>query len=88
MEYLFKSEQSLARTNNNVEGWHNAFKSTVVSSHPSFRKLSLFLQREQSLQEAVLAKWEDGETKKRSKHSIARDARILALGADYESQIH
>ena len=76
----------LARTNNNVEGWHNAFKSTVVSSHPSFCKLSLFLQREQSLQEAVLAKWEAGETKKRSKHSIARDARILALVADYESR--
>ena len=45
----------LARTNNNVEGWHNAFKSTV-SSHPSFPKLSMFLQREQSLQEAVFGK--------------------------------
>ena len=46
----------------------------------------MFLQREQSLQEAVLAKWEAGETKKRSKLSIARDVRILALVADYGSR--
>ena len=69
----------LARTNNNVEGWHNAIKSTVVSSHPSVTKLSMFLQREQSLQETVLAKWEAGESKKRSKSSIERDARILTF---------
>ena len=74
----------LARTNNNVEGWHNAFKSTIVCSHPSFCKLSMFLQREQSMQEAVLAKWEGGEVKKCSKDIIARNTRNLALVADYE----
>ena len=56
----------LSRTNNNVEGWHNAFKSTVVNSFPSFCNYLMLLQREQSLQEEVLAKWEVGETKKRS----------------------
>ena len=39
----------------------------------------MFRQREQSLQEAVLVKWEAGETKKRSKNSIERDSGILAL---------
>ena len=69
----------LARTNNNVEGWHNAFRSTVVYSHPSFCKLSMFLQREQFMQEAILAKWEGGEVKKGSKAIIARDNRIYPL---------
>ena len=78
----------LARTNNNVEGWHNAFKSTIVGSrsHPSFCELSMFLQREQSMQEAVLAKWECGEVKKNSKAIIACDARISSLVADYETR--
>ena len=78
----------LARTNNNVEGWHNAFKSTIVGSHPSFCKLyvsskGMFLQ---SMQEAVLAKWECGEVKKNSKAIIACDARISSLVADYETR--
>ena len=76
----------LARTNNNVEGWHNAFESTIIGSHPSFCKLSMFLQREQSMQEAVLAKWECGEVKKNSKAIIARDARISSLVPDYETR--
>ena len=59
----------LARTNNSVEGWHNAFVSMVVCSHPSFSKLSTFLQREQSIQGAIFAKWEAGERKKQSKAS-------------------
>ena len=42
-----------ARTNNHVEGWHNAFQSTISCSHPSIGKLLTFLQREQSLQEAI-----------------------------------
>ena len=77
---------SLARTNNNVESWHNAFKSMVDGSHPSFCKLSMFLQREQSMQEAVFAKWECGGVKKSSKATFASDNRILSLLADYESR--
>ena len=44
-----------ARTNNYVEGWHNAFQTTVSVSHPTLSKLLTVLQREQSLQEATLA---------------------------------
>ena len=58
----------------------------VVGSHPSFRKLSIFFEREQSIQEAVFAKWECGEVKKSSKATIARDTRILSLLAEYESR--
>ena len=47
---------STARTNNSVEGWHNAFKSGVNCPHPWFLKLLNHLQREQSLQEAKAVK--------------------------------
>ena len=50
-----------ARTNNAVEGWHNAFKSGVNCPHHSIIKLLNHLQREQSLQEANVFKWEAGE---------------------------
>ncbi|KAI6655345.1 hypothetical protein LOD99_2180 [Oopsacas minuta] len=62
--------QQLPRTNNIVEGWHNAFNSNVGCSHPSVSKLFKSLQREQSLQEAKLIKWESGDTIVRSKSPL------------------
>ena len=53
--------QQLRRTNNVVEGWHNAFNSSVGCSHLNVSKLFKSLQREQSLQEAKLIKWESGD---------------------------
>ncbi|CAG0891467.1 unnamed protein product [Darwinula stevensoni] len=38
----------LLRTNNSVEGWHNAFSSSVNKAHPSVRTLALKLQREEA----------------------------------------
>ena len=46
----------LARTNNAIEGWHNAFKSGINCHHPGFLKLPSHLQWKQSLQEAILVK--------------------------------
>ena len=40
-----------ARTNNAVEGWHNAFQSSISCSHPSFPKFVKLLQREQGIQD-------------------------------------
>ena len=62
--------QQLPRTNNVVEGWNNAFNPSVGYSHPSVSKLFKSLQREQSLQEAKLIKWEFDDTMVRSKKSI------------------
>ena len=50
----------LVKTNNSVEGWHNAIKSSISSLHLSFVKFLKFLQREQTFQEAKVAKWEVG----------------------------
>ena len=51
-----KVNEQLARTTNNVEGWHNAFQTTISCSHPTICKLLKVLQREQLLQEAILTK--------------------------------
>ena len=39
----------LPRTNNNIEGWHRGFKSSVRVDHPTFWKLVDALKKEQSL---------------------------------------
>ena len=62
-----------ARTNNAVEGWHNAFKSGANCPHPNFIKLLNHLQREQSLQEANVVKWEAGEISSISKSSETKN---------------
>ena len=76
----------LARTNNSIEGWHNAFNSGLNCPHPNFIKLLAYLQREQSLQEANLVKWEAGEKSKISKLSETRNERILTLVEGYYSR--
>ncbi len=38
----------LPRSNNAIEGWHNAFASRVLISHPSVSKLADKIRREQS----------------------------------------
>ena len=75
-----------ARTNNHVEGWHNAFQSTISCSHPSVGKLLTFLQREQSLQEAILAKWEAGEVIHPSKLSQVRNERVESIVSNYHNR--
>ena len=76
----------LLRTNNSIEGWHNAFKSGITCPHPSFVKLLMHLQHEQSLQEATLVRWETGEVPRTSKHSESRNLRILRLVEDYDNR--
>ena len=73
----------VARTNNAVEGWHNGFQSGISCAHPSFTKLMRYLQLEQSLQEAVITKWESGEGISQSKQSIARSKRLLTIVSDF-----
>ena len=75
-----------ARTNNNVEGWHNAFQTSVSGSHPTIGKLLTMLQREQTLQEVTVAKWEAGEMKKVPKKIQERNERIQTLVANYNNR--
>ena len=65
-----------ARTNNSVEGRHNAFQSGISIHHPSFPKLMNYLQREQFLQHTKYAKWEPGDLPFEAKLSTERTERF------------
>lgn len=43
-----RTVESLPRTNNSVEGWHNAFQQRVNTSHPNLCKLVSKIRKEQS----------------------------------------
>ena len=75
-----------ARTNNSVEGWHNAFQSGISIHHPSFPKLMNYLQREQSLQETKYAKWEAGDIPFEAKLSKERTERLFNLVTNYQNR--
>ena len=74
------------RTNNCVEGWHNGFQSSLSYSHPTIGRFLTSLQREQSFQEANLAKWEAGEMKPQSKTIKMRNEIIQNLVSDYANR--
>ena len=74
-----------ARTNNSVEGWHNAFQSDLSSPHPSFPKLMRHFQREQAIQNVNVAKWESGNIELQSKSTKERNERLLNLILDYNN---
>ena len=74
--------QQLARTTNPVEGWHNAFQTSIACSHPTIGKFLKALQREQYLQEAFVTKWEAGETRVNTKKTVESNERIRALVSD------
>ena len=68
------------------EGWHNAFSHGIGHPHPSFVGLLCFLQKEQSLQEAIYAKWEGGSIKEHSKLSVEREKRIHNIVINYDNR--
>ena len=74
---------TVPRTNNVVEGWHNASNYSVGCSFPSLTKLFKSLQREHSLQEAKLIKWESGDTMVSSKKLIEREEHIQLFVGNY-----
>ena len=63
-----------------------AFQTTVSVSHPTISKLLTALQREQSLHEATLAKWEAGEVKIALRTIKERNERLQTLVSSYEDR--
>ena len=47
-------EQDLPRTNNSIEGWHHSFDLRVAITHPTIRRLSAKLVKEQASNELLL----------------------------------
>ena len=61
-------------------------KPLPANSIKSFIKLLNHLQREQSLQEANVVKWEAGEISSISKSSETRNERIFNIVSNYENR--
>ena len=75
-----------ARTNNSVEGWHNAFQSGLSSPHPSFTRLLRHFQRQQAIQDVNVVKWENGNIHTQSISTKERNERLLNLALDYDNR--
>ncbi|CAF4107188.1 unnamed protein product [Rotaria magnacalcarata] len=74
------------RSNNAVEGWHNAFASRVSINHPTIIKLTEKTRREQSKFEIDIAKILQGhEVKTRKLMYKKLDERIESLVSAYDS---
>ena len=75
-----------ARTNNSVEGWHNAFQSGISIHHTSLAKLMNYLQRQQSLQETKHAKWEAGDIPFEAKLSTESTEILFNFLTNYQNR--
>ena len=51
---------NLPRSNNSIEGWHNAFEKHVAIVHPSVTKVAEKIRREQSKFEVDIAQIRQG----------------------------
>ena len=58
---------NLPRSNNSIEGWHNAFAKRVAIVHPSVTKLAEKIRREQSKFEMDIAQIRQGQEPKPKK---------------------
>ncbi|CAF2872592.1 unnamed protein product [Rotaria sp. Silwood2] len=74
----------LPRSNNSVEGWHNAFANRVTIAHPTIKKLAEKIRREQSKFEVDIAHLLQGHQPKPKKACYRKlDDRIVRLVRGY-----
>ncbi|CAM4928514.1 unnamed protein product [Rotaria socialis] len=77
---------NLPRSNNSIEGWHNAFAKRVAIVHPSVSKLTEKIRREQSKFELDIAQIRQGQEPKPKKLKYRKlDERIKRLVDDYHN---
>jgi len=77
---------TLPRTNNSVEGWHNGFQRTLMCSHPSLWKLIEHLQKEERLQKFSITQLLAGQTCPTKKVYRISNDRITAIVNDYHNR--
>jgi hypothetical protein len=77
---------NLPRSNNSIEGWHNAFATRVSIAHPCVSKLAEKIRREQSKFEVDIAQLRQGQEPKPKKVSYRKlDEKIKRLVDDYQN---
>ena len=67
----------LAKTNNDAEGWHRSFQSMMDCHHPNLWRLIDGFQKEQSLNELVIAQYSSGQAPPPSKRTYRERAENL-----------
>jgi hypothetical protein len=78
--------EDLPRSNNAIEGWHNAFANRVLISHPSISKLADKIRQEQSKFEIDIEQVRQGHEPKPKKASYKKvDDRIKRLVQAYDN---
>lgn len=76
---------NLPRSNNAVEGWHNAFANRVAVAHPTVAKLAEKIRREQSKFEIDIAQLLQGHQPKPKKACYRKlDERISRVVLAYD----
>lgn len=78
--------ESLPRTNNGVEGWHNAFQRSLMCSHPSVWRLIEHLQKEEGLQKFAITQLLAGQVVKARKVYRVCNERISNIVKDYSNR--
>ena len=77
---------NLPRSNNSIEGWHQAFAQRVSIAHPTINKLTDKIRREQSKFEVDIAQIRQGQEPKPKKLAYRKlDERIKRLVDDYRN---
>ena len=77
---------NLPRSNNSLEGWHNAFANRVAINHPTIPKLTDKIRKEQSKFEVDIEQVRQGHEPKSKKASYRKlDERIKRLVLAYDN---
>ena len=82
-------DEDLPRTNNAVEGFHSALRSSITCKHRNIRKLIAALKNEEELQETKIIHLNRGDAPARKKiyKSIDRQLKTLANTYDNSNKI-
>ena len=90
-----RAAKGLPRTNNSVEGWHNAFQSSVACHHPTIYTLIDHFRREQDLTEQTISRIFSGiSTQTASKSKYIQLSKSLAAiiptynGREFKDYLH
>jgi hypothetical protein len=67
------------RSNNGVEGWHNAFRNSLRCSHPSIWALLNALKKEEGLSETKMLQTESGVRPRKKKKYTEVNSRVKKL---------
>ena len=80
-----RTKEGIPRTNNNIEGWHNALQSTI-KSHPHLLSLIDSLKLEQSNTENVYIKLSTGQVNKRKAAYMKLEEQITKIVNDFNKE--